>query len=323
MNELISIIVPIYNVENYLDECVKSIIAQTYKNLEIILVDDGSTDDSGKKCDEWGRKDNRVKVIHKENGGLSDARNVGIDCAKGKYISFIDSDDYIEKDMIEYLLNLIIEKHTEISVCNYKKVYENKVFDFKNPKPKREKVKKYSSLEALRQLLKDKKIQNYAWNKLYLKELFTEECYYPVGRKMEDIGTTYLLFYNAKNIAVSNLIKYNYRQRKGSIVNNQDVKFIIDKFELSKERFHSINNKNIELIENYIDYTNKFLEIYRKDNEEIKKYIEDKKLIEEFKNDIKKYKFLIFVKANLKTKIKLLLFYKEIKKYNENIKRNI
>ena len=116
---LISIIIPIYNVEQYLRQCLDSVINQTYKNLEIILVDDGSTDNSGKICDEYAVKDNRIKVIHKENGGVSSARNAGIDIAKGEYIGFVDSDDYIEKDMYEYLLYLCLKYKTKVSVCEY------------------------------------------------------------------------------------------------------------------------------------------------------------------------------------------------------------
>ena len=107
MNDLISIVVPVYNVENYLDKCIETIVKQTYKNIEIILVDDGSKDNSGSKCDEWKNKDKRIKVIHKVNGGLSSARNAGIEVAAGKYINFIDSDDYIDLRMIEILYNTI------------------------------------------------------------------------------------------------------------------------------------------------------------------------------------------------------------------------
>ena len=126
MDKLVSIVVPVYNVDKYLDKCVNSIINQKYKNLEIILVDDGSTDESGKKCDLWAEKDNRIRVIHKENGGLSDARNVGIDNSKGYYISFIDSDDFIENDMIEVLLKEIKENNCDISICGYYKTYVDK-----------------------------------------------------------------------------------------------------------------------------------------------------------------------------------------------------
>ena len=113
---LITIIIPVYKVEDYLDKCVESVVNQTYKNLEIILVDDGSPDNCPKMCDDWAKKDKRIKVIHKENGGLSDARNKGIDIAKGEFITFIDSDDYVENNYVEFLYNLVRENHAEISM---------------------------------------------------------------------------------------------------------------------------------------------------------------------------------------------------------------
>ncbi len=131
-DKLISIIIPVYNVERYLRECIDSIIAQTYKNLEIILVDDGSSDKSGEICDEYSKKDSRIKVIHKKNGGLSDARNVALDIAKGDYIGFIDSDDYIEKDMFQILYNLAEEYNAEISSISFYKMLENKVISVRN-----------------------------------------------------------------------------------------------------------------------------------------------------------------------------------------------
>ncbi len=131
-DKLISIIIPVYNVERYLRECIDSIIAQTYKNLEIILVDDGSSDKSGEICDEYSKKDSRIKVIHKKNGGLSDARNVALDITKGDYIGFIDSDDYIEKDMFQILYNLAEEYNAEISSISFYKMLENKVISVRN-----------------------------------------------------------------------------------------------------------------------------------------------------------------------------------------------
>ena len=125
--DLITIVIPIYKVENYLDKCVKSVINQTYKNLEIILVDDGSPDNCPKKCDEYEKKDTRIKVIHKENGGLSDARNAGIDIAKGKYITFIDSDDYIDSDYVETYYNKIKNCNYDVVVGGYKRVVDDKV----------------------------------------------------------------------------------------------------------------------------------------------------------------------------------------------------
>ena len=123
MDEKISVIVPVYNVEQYLERCVDSIINQTYKNLEIILVNDGSTDNSGQLCDKLAKKDNRIRVIHKENGGLSDARNVGIDEAKSDLIGFIDSDDYIDEDMYELLINNMKNANADLSMCGHYDVY--------------------------------------------------------------------------------------------------------------------------------------------------------------------------------------------------------
>ena len=118
MGELISVIIPIYNVEAYLDECIASVIAQTYSNLEIILVDDGSPDNCPQMCDEWAAKDSRIRVIHKENGGLSDARNAGIDIATGEYIAFVDSDDWIEPEMYEIMLAALKNENADICACN-------------------------------------------------------------------------------------------------------------------------------------------------------------------------------------------------------------
>ena len=120
--DLISIIVPVYKVEKYLDKCVQSIVDQTYQNLEIILVDDGSPDNCGAMCDVWAKKDSRIKVIHKENGGLSDARNAGIKAASGEYIFLLDGDDYILKNAIELMYKGVTENNADIAICNYKKV---------------------------------------------------------------------------------------------------------------------------------------------------------------------------------------------------------
>ena len=122
--DLISVIVPVYNVENYLRECLDSIVAQTYRNIEVILVDDGSKDSSGKICDEYADKDNRIKVIHKENGGVSAARNTGLDIAKGEWISYVDSDDYIESTMIETLICLAKKNDVELAMCSFKDISE-------------------------------------------------------------------------------------------------------------------------------------------------------------------------------------------------------
>lgn len=248
-NQLISIIVPVYKVEEYLDKCIKSILNQTYTNLEIILVDDGSPDNCGKICDEYAKNDKRIIVIHKENGGLSDARNKGIEIAKGEYIAFIDSDDYIEKDMFEILYNLSVESHSDISMVSYKEI-QNEVIINEN-KEFTENIFEYSNTEAIKELLKDDKIKNYAWNKLYKKELF-KEIRYPVKMAYEDVGTTYKLFEKANKIIWKDTPKYNYIRRDDSIVSKNTYKNLKDFIDLSYERYlHFEKNREIRRENNF------------------------------------------------------------------------
>ena len=197
-NELISIVVPIYKVENYLEKCIISILNQSYKNFELLLIDDGSPDLCPKICDDYKNKDKRIKVFHKENGGLSDARNYGIEKAKGSLITFIDSDDYIDRDYIEYLYNLKKKFGVKISTCGHNICFDKKII--KKTSLRTEKV----SLEvALYDILYDKEIDICSWGKLY-----------------EDTATTYLLFEKCDYIGVGNECKYNYVMRKDSITTN-------------------------------------------------------------------------------------------------------
>lgn len=214
-NELISIVVPIYNVEKYLERCVDSIINQTYKNIEIILVDDGATDNCGVICDKYKKEDPRIIVIHKKNGGLSDARNSGIKIAKGKYITFIDSDDYIEDDYVEYLYNLLIQKNTKMSICSYAVHFDNSNVKLYNATD----IKRWSKEETLKHILYSKKIEVSAWGKMYRTDLF-KNIEYPKGKIFEDIDTTYKLIDQCDYISVGLSEKYHYIMRKNSIVNN-------------------------------------------------------------------------------------------------------
>ena len=181
MEELISVIVPVYNVEIFFDKCMTSIVNQTYKNLEIILVDDGSTDKSGKKCDEWKEKDERIKVIHKENGGASSARNVGLEDVTGNWISFIDSDDYIEKTFLENLYNSAKENNADIAAGGFKRItlYKEKI--------------KYSEenfisdkKDMMRRFLLNDGLSFAMCDKIYKKKLF-DTIRFPEGKMNEDI----------------------------------------------------------------------------------------------------------------------------------------
>lgn len=210
--DFISIVVPVYNVEFYLRKCLDSIINQTYKKIEIILIDDGSTDDSGKICDEYAKKDSRIKVIHKENGGLSDARNVGIANAIGKYITFIDSDDYVDVDYVEYLYNLIKKYNTDISFCKFQSIFNNKKIN----KIINGKSNKWDKIKTFSDVLYASNFDVSACGKMYLTEQF-KNINFPKGKLFEDNDTIYKLIDKNEFVAVGFDAKYNYMIRNESI----------------------------------------------------------------------------------------------------------
>ena len=214
MKDLITVVVPVYKVEKYIDRCVNSIIDQTYKNLEIILVDDGSPDKCGKICDDYAKKDDRIVVIHKENGGLSDARNAGIHAANGKYITFIDSDDYIKNDYVEFLYNLIIENDVMISICSHTVIYDTGL------KIEKE-TGEFSVLDtktAIKRILYDDNIDISAWAKMYDIKLF-DDIEYPKGRLFEDSAVTCRILSKCEKVAIGSKSKYFYMIRSDSITN--------------------------------------------------------------------------------------------------------
>lgn len=216
MKPLISVILPIYNIKDYLDKCMKSIFAQTYKNLEIIMVDDGSTDGCGKLCDEYLEKDKRIRVFHKENGGLSDARNYGIERVSGEYITCIDPDDYVDKDYVEYLYKLIEKYKTKMSICQHRVLFDNGRIDDKGNSGDEVLPNK----RCIERMLYHDVIDTSAWAKLYHKDLF-RNVKYPFGKLFEDISTTYKLMLQCREIAVGYESKYNYFIRSNSIVNGK------------------------------------------------------------------------------------------------------
>ncbi|WP_456068533.1 glycosyltransferase [Eubacterium sp.] len=221
MSDLISVIVPVYKVEEYLDRCVESIVNQTYTNLEIILVDDGSPDNCPQMCDDWAKKDNRIKVIHKENGGLSDARNAGLDIAQGEYIGFVDSDDYIHSKMYELLYKSIISNNSDMSICDTRIVDEdgNSIINKNLFSPFTQ--KNISGKMILEQKLFEKVAWKWivVWPKLYAKCLF-ENVRFLVGKINEDEFIAQDIFVNCANIVCVNEQLYYYVQRNGSITNS-------------------------------------------------------------------------------------------------------
>ena len=247
---MISIIIPVFNVEQYLPKCLDSVINQTCKNIEIILVDDGSKDSSGRICDKYAQQDSRIIVVHKENGGLSSARNAGLDIATGDYVMFVDSDDYVEPYFCEIPLKYAIENNVEIVSFGYYRVYEDgRRIEFKTSNPRI-----ISSSEGILQLIKKTDvIHNLPCNKFFKRTLF-REIRFPLGKEYEDQATTYLLFHRASGIYVSDCILYNYLYRETSIsaVWNKP-KSIIARFSIWLDRLTFIEKNYPELQSAQID----------------------------------------------------------------------
>ena len=235
-NQLISIIVPVYNVEEYLKQCLDSILEQTYRNWELILVNDGSTDSSGLICQEYAEKDARIRYYEKENGGLSDARNYGIDRVQGEYITFIDSDDWVTKTYIEELYSKLQHYNADVSISNYFCFQESNATFYKHVFEPWE--KEYDSkylLENYFDIQGGYFFLSTAWGKLYKKSLF-EWLRFAKGITSEDAALTYKIYDLADKIVYFHKDSYCYRQRKGSISNCPTTNSIEDSIILSLER---------------------------------------------------------------------------------------
>lgn len=248
MSEKVSVIIPIYNVEQYIDECIASACKQTYSNLEIILVDDGSTDTSGMKCDEWEEKDERIKVIHKINGGLSSARNAGLDIATGKYIYFLDGDDYIENTLFEQTVPYMNEPYDMVSFCYYE-VYEN-------GEQKRIYQPTYGSFiyndncerkKFINQILLKGKIGWDAWSRIYKRDIIEKYHLRFADNRIifaEDLYFCLCYCSHAKKVVCINMALYYYRKRQDSIMGQQAVKLNVGR----------MNELGKEVLKHYLEY---------------------------------------------------------------------
>lgn len=223
--ELISIVVPVYKVEKYIVRCIESIIQQTYTNIEVLLIDDGSPDNSGAICDDFAKKDHRIRVVHQNNMGLSGARNTGIRLAMGRYIAFVDSDDWISTEMIEELYSLIKEYDAQISACGVEMIGDEGHVSYFSDDLNEMRV--YSKKEAMSELLDDTRIRNVTYNKLYKRELF-EDIRFPVGRIFEDIFTTYKLIDKSNIVVYTGKPLYYYYRSNVSILRSS---FNVKKFD--------------------------------------------------------------------------------------------
>lgn len=245
----ISVIVPIYNVEKYLPRCIESIINQSYQELEIILVNDGSTDNGPQICDDYALRDPRIVVIHKKNEGLSEARNSGVKYATGKFITFVDSDDYISEVMCETLFGLMYKNNAEIVECKYKKIYEDKKNRFNESDLKFPNITIFNTKESLKTLMENSdKISQTVWGKLYKKDLISE-ILFPYGVINEDEYWTYQILGKSKKLVVTDEVLYFYVQREGSIMNKNYSLKRLDCIEALKERCEYMNKNYPELEE--------------------------------------------------------------------------
>ena len=323
-NPIVSVIVPVYNTEKYIDKCIQSIVNQTYESLEIVVIDDGSTDKSTLICDKWKDKDSRIKVIHKKNGGLSDARNIGIDNSSGEFVCFVDSDDIISPNMVEDLMNIVLCNNNDIVCCNFARFIDGEEIKY----TRYSKTRSVSQQEAIKLLLKDE-ITNHVCNKLFRKQVF-KDIRFPIGRKYEDIGVMYKLILNSDKIIITDGKYYGYTIRNESITNTVKQEAINDMIYLVNERYNELSKRNM-YFEELIKSRMRYIYIYHLKavlNQEIyySKTLNQEYLF--FKKNMNLRRLCGFLKhENMRTKINKFfftiskeMFYKIKKRNNRNKK---
>lgn len=231
----ISIITPVYKAEKYLRRCVDSILKQTYTDFELILVDDGSPDQSGAICDQYAEKDDRVRVIHQNNGGAAAARNTGLDAASGEWIAFIDSDDWVHPEYLWVLYETAVKQHSDLVVCRYQTVYDDTVVENSPAEPT------LSSEDKEDFWLGDRTGAVVPWGKLYRRVLF-DGIRYPVGRTAEDEYVTYKLLFGCEHLTVLDNILYRYYVNTGSVSRSDYLKRLPDALDAFKQHEAFFNN---------------------------------------------------------------------------------
>ncbi len=313
-NPLISVIVPVYKAEAYLEKCIKSIINQTYRNLEIILVDDGSPDKCGEICDEFAERDSRIRVIHKENGGQSSARNAALDIMTGDYVGFVDSDDWIEPNMYEHLYELILKNNAQIAACGLQCDYSNgKIVYFNDQYPAHKNIENFSKIDALCELTIARKITNSPCDKLFSRYIF-ENIRMREGTVYEDFEIMPSCVEKAEIIVYDPMPLYHYimtqdSTTRGTISSRRFFEAEISRniIEYYKLNYPSLYNhvlaRHIEICLNII-YESSNLEEFKKNREELIKEIREKRFTKGFKllNKKNKIKYLLFrINVNLFT----------------------
>lgn len=247
MGNIISVIVPVYNVNKYLAKCVESILQQTYIDLEIILIDDGSTDNSGEICDRFASIDSRIKVIHQQNGGAASAKNAGLRAATGKYLAFVDSDDYIECDAFEFMVNEMEQNGVDVVRCCFRDIYRDESVD----RWHEEERKIYSANEFLALFLSDWTC-GLLWDKLYVRKIY-DGIMFEEGRKIDDEFFTYRGIMNAEKILSVPKIVYNYRKRKSSVMLSEQ-----SKGQIVQDQLDYINTRRRNVLARFPDLKNMY-----------------------------------------------------------------
>ena len=307
----ISIIVPVYNVEDYIEKCIKSILNQVFTEFELILVDDGSTDNSGNICDKYAEKDNRIIVIHKENGGISSARNIGLNIAKGEYIAFVDSDDYINKNMYHTLYNLIIKTQSDIAMCNYKTISKDEEVNLNEDQIiNSHDIKCINNIQYLNNLYgKDKVKYIVMWNKLYKNEIFRKLRFKDSRIEEDEFIIHHVLYLSDKIVYIDKNYYYYYMQRNNSIVGSKYNLKRLDKIYALEDRIEFFKEK--KLVDLYNKAVKDYIDVFFWNYYEMKKEINGYK--KEIKNIMKSYnkvlKDMLFNPfISLKHKLFLILF---------------
>lgn len=274
MSQKVSIIIPIYNVEKYLNRCLESVVNQSYINLEIILVDDGSKDASSEICELWAKKDSRIRLIKKQNGGLSDARNAGTKVAAGEFVFYLDSDDYIRSDAIELLVAEMNISSADMVICNYEYITDDGIVIHKNSPIKDEMLNTQQIINKLHEMNWPYYVT--AWNKLYKKEIISQ-IEFPVGRIHEDLYVAHKVFAKCRYISVVNQKLYYYVQRNNSIMSTSVSAAHFDAVDAMIKRYWF-----------YIDngYKFEFQDVFDQMNFEKKYYL--KQIGRLFDSDVKK-----------------------------------
>ncbi|HFI0832741.1 TPA: glycosyltransferase family 2 protein [Streptococcus suis] len=315
-NSLISIVVPIYNVEAYLDYCVNSLVNQTYRNIEILLINDGSTDKSGEMAESWARKDDRIKVYHKKNGGLSDSRNFGVTKATSNWIMFIDSDDYYEPFAVEYFMKIQKKYDSDMVVSALKSVSNHQTTSRIITESDIEKAYTLTSKQAIEAMFYTKYTNASACGKLFKKEL-VEQSPYPKDKLFEDLATTYKQMHYAKNISVAPISVYGYFKREGSIIQSNFDKRYLFAFEIMDSIYRFVNEEypDSESLRKAVRARDVYVTL-QVGNTMLKSKMFSELI--EIQKRLSKYKFefLANPKINIKNKVKYLMFLYSPKLYN-------